>query len=420
MGRERVLIAGEGGSVLVAAATVGGTVALGCEGLGAPARAPSGVPVYPADDLPDDVEVDQVVLLPCEGGTRAAVIDWAARRELPVVERTPATVTPPPGVRVVAVSAPSTGSGKTAAVRRIARALRASGVGTAVVRHPIANLLLWDRFATSVVRGPNELARPRPLEEREELAPVVGAGIPVATGLDPGSLLRAAAREAGEGGVVVWDGGGAALPWVEPDVHVVVVDLLRPPTGRDADTLGRADAVVLAKADSADPASTRSTEEMVRRSSPRAKVVLADLAVGVAPTGVLQDRAVVCVEDWSALVLGGLRAGAGAVAARRFRCGLVDPRPFAVGAIRRALESHPHIGPVVPSLGRTEEEIDDLAASVRATPGEVVLWASNADPAFVVPDEPRPVVRAYGELAEVSGSSIQEVLAPLLPGGGHP
>ena len=76
-----------------------------------------------------------------------------------------------------------------------------------------------------------------------------------------------------------------------------------------------------------------------------------------------------CVEDWSALALGGLRGGAATVAARRFRCGMVDPRPFAVGAVRETLLEHEHIGPVIPSLGRTPEEIDDLAASVRCDAG---------------------------------------------------
>jgi hypothetical protein len=66
---------------------------------------------------------------------------------------------------------------------------------------------------------------------------------------------------------------------------------------------------------------------------------------------------------------------------------------------------------VIPSLGRTPAEIDDFAASVRATPGEVVLWASNADPAGVIPDEPRRVIRAFGELTEVAGPSLQELLA---------
>ena len=413
---RKTLIAGEGGSVLVAAATSASARFLACEGLGAPTHAPSGLPVYPVEALPEALDVDEVQVVPCEAATRERIVAWAAERSIPVHVATIDALPAPDGVRVVAVSAPSTASGKTATVRRVARALRASGVSVAVARHPIANLLLWDRFAPTVIDSPAGLAFPRPLEEREELAPVVGAGVAVATGLDPEGVVGAAARVAGAGGVVVWDGGGAAWPWLQSTLHIVVVDLLRPPSADTDGRFARAQAVILAKADSAEPEMTRETEERVRSWNPEAPIVLADLSVGVGPTGVLNDRAVVCVEDWSALLLGGLKAGAGAVAARRFRCGLVDPRPFAVGAIRDALISFDHIGPVIPSLGRTPEEIDDLAASVRATPGEVVLWASNADPATVIPDERRPVVRAFGELTEVSGPSLQELLAGLLPG----
>ncbi|HYZ94049.1 MAG TPA: hypothetical protein VFA34_16875 [Actinomycetota bacterium] len=416
MNGTRTLIAGEGGSVLVAAATTTGVVALACEGLGLRTHTPSGIPVYPVDALPGADDIDEVVVVSCERATLELIVAWADAGGKPLSARSVDVLPAPEGVRVVAVSGLSTGSGKTATTRRVARALRASGVSVAVARHPIANLLLWGRFAPSVVRSPEELALSRPLEEREELAPITGTGIPVATGLDGDGVLRAAAREAGAGGVVVWDGGGAAAPWVVADLHLVVIDVLRPPLEDVDGRIAGADAIVLAKADSGDPASMRETEERVRAWNSHAPVVLADLSVGVGPTGILNDSAVVCVEDWSSLAIGGLKAGAGTVAARRFRCGMVDPRPFAVGSVHDALVAHGHIGPVIPSLGRTEQEIDDLAASVYATPGDVVLWASNADPAAIIPGEQRPIVRAFGELAEVSGPSLQEVLAPLLPG----
>lgn len=245
---------------------------------------------------------------------------------------------------------------------------------------------------------------------------MVGTGVPVVTGLDATRLLATAAGEAGEGGVIVWDGGGAARPWVEPDLHLMVIDLLRPPGEQTLARVADADAVVLAKADSARGDRAREVEAEVRDRALDVPVLLADLAVGVRPTNVLADKRVVVVEDAASLMLGGLAAGAGAVAARRFRCGVVDPRPFAVGAIADALRTHAYIGAVIPSLGRTPREIDDLAASVYATPGGAVLWASNADPAFVVPDETRPIVRAYGELTEVAGPPLQDVLRAFLPG----
>jgi predicted GTPase len=397
----RELIAGEGGSVLVYGANRADAVLFACEGIAEPVTVPSGLPVVPIDALPDEADIDVVRLLPCESVTRRVVEAWASARSIPVERDHVTRIAAPDATKVVAVSATTTGSGKTAVTRRIARTLLATGKTVAVARHPIPSLLHWGRFDVSVVHSPAEVRIARPIDEHEELAPVVGTRAPVATGLDAERIVAAAARE---GSVIVWDGGGAAEPWVVPDIHVVAVDCLREPSEiRDADIY------VLTKADSAGERA-RATESLVRAAQPDAPVLLADLAVGVQPTQTLADRNVVIVEGANSLVLGGLSAGAGAVAAKRFRCGVVDPRPFAVGAIAKALTLHPHIGAVIPSLGRTPAEIDDLAASVASTPGEVVLWASNADPATVIPDERRPIVRAFGELTQVAGSPLQDLL----------
>src|SRR5438309_4575455 len=120
---------GEGGSVLVRAASSPGLVALACEGLAAAYRTPSGIPVYPADALPHDLDVDRVELLPCEPKTREAVVAWAGGRE--VVDVHAEQLNAP--VRVVAISACSTGSGKTALTRRVARSLLRMGKRVAVV-----------------------------------------------------------------------------------------------------------------------------------------------------------------------------------------------------------------------------------------------------------------------------------------------
>jgi predicted GTPase len=413
--RERVVIGGEGGSVLVAAYRASQPpVALLVEGLATHATTPQGVRAFPAE-APGEVDCDVVELIAGERATRDAVRAWASARGVAVREIALDELTPPEGVRVVTVSAATTGSGKTALTRRIARGLKRSGVDVAVARHPIPSLLHGGRTGVRVFRSTQELVGP--IDEREELEPVVGAGVPVASGLDPDEVLAAAAAEAR---TVVWDGGGSASPWVRPDIRCVVVDLVRGfPSGAE-EQIAAADAIVLAKADSANPERTHETEAAVREINPDADLVLMDMPVTAQPGQKLMDKAVVVVEDAPSLLYGGLKAGAGAVAARRFRCGVIDPRPFAVGAIAEALERYPHIGPVIPSLGRTPGELADLIASVRATPGQAVLWASPASPERVLRNEPRPVIRAYGEMMEVAGPPLQYVVRSLLPGQGTP
>lgn len=412
------LLAGEAGSVLVAARRRSTPpVALGLEGLVGSRTAPGGVPAGPAEDPPTD-GVDRIELLPCEMVTEERVRAWAQGRDLPVEAGVPEAVEPPEGLRCVAVSAVSTGSGKSAVTRRIARTLSRFGVGTAVLRDPVGNVLGWEgRDEVEVLREPDDLLRiPRPLCEQEELVPALSAGVPVVTGFDPDGCLAAAAEAAGPGGVLVWDGGGAARPWIRPDLDVLVVDLVRPASPALSERVGEADAVVLAKGGSAPDDRVRQMEERVREWNPDAAVVLADFPIAVPDSRRLVDRRAVVVEDWPSLLLGGLKAGAGAVAARRFRCGVVDPRPFAVGAVARALADHPHVGPVVPALGRTLEEIGELRETTRAMPGDVVLWASFSSHLDVAEAQRRPVVRIVPELMEVAGGTITRLLEPLLPG----
>lgn len=409
-----VAIAGEGGAALVAASRCSRPPSLLLlEGLAEPARTSAGVTAHPVDALDGlaPAGVGTVQIVGGEAATRRAVNVWASEHGLPVEERSLDMVAPPPGVRVIAVSSPSTGSGKTALVRRVARALRRTGTAVGVARHPLPNLLLWDgRSEAVVLRSPMELREPRPIEEWEELAPVIGTGTVVASGLDPEGVLRAATRAVGPGGVVIWDGGGSAMPWVRPHLHLVAVDLLRELAEGAEAHVRAADAIVLTKADSAPKEHAAEREALVRSWNPHAPVILTDMPPAVPEGAGLIRKRVVVVEDQPSLLLGGLKAGAGAIVARRFHCGVVDPRPFARGAVARALADHPHVGAVIPSVGRTPGEIEDLVASVRATPGDAVLWASPADPEVLLAGDRRPIFRCYSDLIEVAGGSIPDLL----------
>lgn len=404
-----LLIAGECGAVLAAAENLGSDgPRLAIEGLAGPMRI-NGFQASSSDGL-DPSGVDSVVIADAEVRTVDAVTAWAHGHGLVVRRHETVKLVATSGTRVVAVSSPSTGSGKSALTRKVARSLRRSGVRVIVARNPIAGAMSWPGGQDLRMLGKPEDLDASGLHEREELAPVIGAGVAVVVGSSPAAILKLASDHAD---VIVWDGGGAAMPWVEPDLHLVIVDCLRAPVEANRAHIQSAHNVVLAKADTAGEQRAQRWEQAVSEWNPEAKITVVDMPIGVPEGPRLRATNVVIVEDWSSMAIGGLKAGGGAVVARRYRCAVTDPRPFAVGEIAHLLAADSNIGPVIPALGRTEQEVADLAASVKATPAEVVLWAPAADFAGIV-DEDRPVLRLYPEIMEVAGTGLQEVLRPII------
>jgi predicted GTPase len=106
--------------------------------------------------------------------------------------------------------------------------------------------------------------------------------------------------------------------------------------------------------------------------------------------------------------------GAGTVAARHGGAmTLVDPRPYAVGSLRDTFARYPHLTSVLPAMGYGPAQAADLAATIAATPCDVVVSGTPFDLQRVVAID-RPVRRASYELAEVGHPTLAEVLAPHL------
>jgi predicted GTPase len=202
----------------------------------------------------------------------------------------------------------------------------------------------------------------------------------VFAGVDYGRILQAAQREAH---VIVWDGGTNDLPFFRPDLHLVVLDAHRP--GHELAyhpgeaNLRMADVLVVSKVDSAPATNVETVIANARRLRPEAPVVLGALEVTVDDPGRIAGRRVVVVEDGPTLTHGGMAFGAGTVAARRFgAAGIVDARPFAVGAVAQAFRDFPHLQGEVPAIGYSQRQVADLRATLDAVPADLVLDATPA------------------------------------------
>ena len=381
---------------------------------------PDGIPVLPEEQLPELVRrlgVDEVVFaysdVSHEDVMHRASIALAAGADFRLLgpRATMLRSTRP----VVAVCAVRTGSGKSQTSRRVGRILLDAGLDVALVRHPMPyhdlEAMRVQRFATL---ADIDASHPT-VEEREEYERPVELGMVMYAGVDYGAILASAEEEAD---VIVWDGGNNDLPFFHPDLLIVVVDPLRP--GHELRyhpgeaNLRMADVVVVNKLDSADAASVARVLEDVGAVNSRATVVRAASPVRLEEGPPVRDRRVLVVEDGPTITHGGMPFGAGTVAAQQAGAAVrVDPRPYAVGSIAATLLAYPHIGPVLPAMGYSPEQLRELEATVNATDCDLVVAGTPIRLDRLIHSR-HPIRHVSYELEELGSPTLADALAPVL------
>ena len=295
---------------------------------------------------------------------------------------------------VVAISAVRTGCGKSAVARWVGRRLRARGRRIAVLRHPMP---YGDLDAAGCT-----------LEEREEYEPHLVAGNVVFAGVDYRAILDRV--ESDELDMIVWDGGNNDFPFLVPDLHVVLVDALRPDQAAGYHpgeaVLRTADVVVLSKSDAATPAEVERAVAAARRAAPTATIVRGASPVHLDVPDAVRGRRVVVVEDGPTITHGGMPHGAGYLAARRGGAReIVDPHQHAAPAIAAVYAAYPHIGPVLPAVGYGEAQRAALRETIDRCGADVVVSATPIDLAALLRPA-TPVVRARYEYADTDEPTL--------------
>jgi predicted GTPase len=381
---------------------------------------PAGIPIWDEGELTDVIRrfgVDEVVLAYSEL-SHADVMHKASTAIAAGADFTllgPSSTMIPTRKPVLAVCSARTGSGKSLVARHIGQILREAGLTVAVVLHPMPyGDLESGRIRRYATLADIDNAHPTN-EEREEVEAHVAAGLVVFHGVDYAAVLEQAERDAD---VILWDGGNNDLPFIDPTLHVVVVDPLR--AGHELQyhpgeaNVRLADVIVVNKVDSAGAAALERVLADVAAVNPEATVVRTASRVRLDAGPSLMDLAVLVVEDGQTIVRGGLPSGAGTVAAQDAMVGMqVDPRPYAVGSIAVALESSPHIGPVLPALGYSDRQLRELEETIEAVPCDAVVNGTAIDLGRLVRTR-HPIRNVTCELRELGSPTLDDVLRPLV------
>jgi predicted GTPase len=379
-------------------------------------RYPQSIPIYPESELAPlirSLDIDQVIFAYSDVSHQyvmekaSVVLAAGAGFRLIGPKETMLQSSRP----VIAVCAVRTGCGKSQTTRYVAGLLQAMGKKVVAVRHPMpyGDLVQQrvQRFATHADLDAHRCT----IEEREEYEPHLDRGVVVYAGIDYEAILRQVELEAD---VILWDGGNNDLPFFKPDLHIVVADPHRPGHERTyypgAANFRMADVIVINKVDTADLEHVSIVRDNAAADNPDAVIVEAASPIFVPEPSAIRGKRVLVIEDGPTLTHGGMKYGAGIVAARRFGAAeIIDPRPYVVGTIAETFRQYPEIGPLLPAMGYGEEQIHDLEETIRRVPCDLVIAATPIDLTRVAHIF-HPVQRVRYELQVIGQPTLEGVV----------
>jgi len=316
---------------------------------------------------------------------------------------------------IIGIGAIRTGCGKSQTTRRVAEILKNAGKKVVVIRHPMpyGDLAVQavQRFETL-----DDLMKHKcTIEEMEEYEPHINKDTIVYAGIDYEAIARQAEQEAD---MIIWDGGNNDLPFYQTDLFIVVVDPHRighEETYYPGETnLRLADVVVINKIDSAKAEDVKTLKNTIERINPSAIIVDAKSPITVEDSNIISGKKVLVVEDGPTLTHGGMKFGAGIVAAEKFGASeIIDPRPYTVGKLSETFDHYPEIGTLLPAMGYGDEQIEDLETSINNTECEGVIIGTPIDLRRII-DIKHPSTRVTYDLQEIGLLTLDEVLQPFL------
>ncbi len=315
---------------------------------------------------------------------------------------------------VISVVATRTGCGKSQTSRKVIEYLMAKGLNVVAIRHPMP---YGDLIAQKVQRFAevDDLEKHKcTIEEMEEYEPHVVRGNVIYAGVDYEAIVREAEKDPNGCDVILWDGGNNDFPFYKSDLTITVADPHRP--GDEVNyypgevNLRMADTVVINKMDSAAPEGIQTVRESIAQTNPNAIVIDGASPIKVDDPSIIKGKKVLVVEDGPTLTHGGMKIGAGTVAARKYgatEC--VDPRPYTVGKLSETFEIYPEIGKLLPAMGYGEEQRKDLETTINNTECDAVIIGTPIDLNRII-DIKKPNTRVYYDLQEIGEPTLQGIL----------
>ncbi|PNX54239.1 MAG: GTPase [Thermoplasmata archaeon M9B2D] len=382
---------------------------------------PQGIPIYPEEQITDLIkkfDVDSVVFsysdIPYAYVMgKSAVVNAAGADFILLGPKNTMIVSKKP---VIAICAVRTGCGKSQVSRKIFEILRKKGLKVASIRHPMPydknlTMQVCQRFASYADLDNYNCT----IEEREEYEPYIDMNGIIYAGVDYEKILRTAEKEAD---VIIWDGGNNDFSFIKPDLLITIAD---PHRAGDELTyypgemnVRSANIIIINKVNTARKEDIETVRKNVRAINPTAQIIDGVSVIQTDDKKMIKGKRVLVIEDGPTVTHGGMRYGAGTVAAQEYGAKtLVDPRPFAVGSIIDTFNKYPHLTNVLPAMGYGKKQIQELERTINNTDCDVVISGTPIDLTRILKTT-KPLVRIRYGVGDTTAEELKSIVNKFL------
>ncbi len=378
---------------------------------------PNGIPIYPEDDLIKLIkenDIDEVVFAYSDVPypyvmEKSAMVNAAGADFILLGPKSTMVKSTKP---VIAVCAVRTGCGKSQVSREIFEILGKKGLKVASIRHPMPydkdlTTQICQRFASYEDLDKYNCT----IEEREEYEPYIDMGGVIFAGVDYEKILREAEKEAD---VIIWDGGNNDFSFYEPDLLITIADPHR--AGHEIAyypgemNVMAADIVIINKVNTANKADIETVRKNVKKINPSAQIIDGISSVIVDDGDKIAGKRVLVIEDGPTVTHGGMKYGAGTVAANDNNAGeIIDPRSFAVGSITETFNKYNHLTNVLPAMGYGDKQTKELEETINNTDCDIVVSGTPIDLSRILKTS-KPIVRVKYGVGEKTAKELEKIV----------
>jgi len=168
--------------------------------------------------------------------------------------------------------------------------------------------------------------------------------------------------------------------------------------------------VIVNKIESADLDDLFEVRKNVARINPNAVIIDACSPTIVQDPAIIRGKKVLVIEEGPTVTHGEVRYSYGCFTAMKYGASeLVDPKPYAVGKLKTTFENYPDLGPVLPSMGYSNQQMKDLSETIKNTPCDLVLIATPIDLKRVITID-KPTLHVRYDLQEIGHPDLGDII----------